>query len=251
MFKKFIFGLLISLISTNLFAVDANINTFYSWLRVHIVDGVWRENTQAPNTFDNLEVIGTNYSYTRDNEHFVAGHAHFFPTSLSSAWDWINTSCFINQGGIEYGAAIYPDCRTVSSYLPYYTSAEDKITYIKEFFKAESSGQYGGKIFLTVRQYIQPSGLPGYRKTIFKTDNLGKLAEFDNAGSGWIKPLYQTNFTNLGTFNDGQDNFIWWLVEYPDLSQDDKDLSVESCVINATIYDEKICKETKFTIRGL
>jgi|GEM_PF-7011529 len=250
MFRKFIFGLLFSLISTNLFAVE--IETYYGWLRPHVVDALWVEDLQEPGTLDVMEVMDINYSYTGDNEHFVAGHAHFFQTSLSSAWDWINTSCFINQGGIEYGAAIYPDCRTVSSYLPYYTSAEDKITYIKEFFKAESSGQYGGQVLLTVRQYIQPSGLPGYRKTIFKTDNLGKLAEFDNAGSGWIKPLYQGNFANLGTFTDANGrSYIWWLFLYPDLSQDDKDLSVESCVINATIYDEKICKETKFTIRGL
>ncbi len=247
--KKFIIALLISFASTSSFAVS--IETYYEWLRPHVVDAVWVEDSQNPGTLNATEAMDVNYSYTIDNEHFVAGQTHFFPTALSTAWNWINTDCFIDLGGVEYGRALYPECRTTSSYLPYYTSAEDAKTYYKQFFEAESDGQYGGEVFLTIRQYIQPGGLPGYRKTIFKTDNLGKLAEFDDTGSGWRNPLYQTNFTNLGTFTDAQGDFIWWLFQYPDLSSNDKDLSVESCVVNATIYDEKICKETRFTVRGL
>lgn len=249
--KKIIFAFLVSLIGVNSFAVDDNVETYYSWLRASLVDMVLVQNENT-NEFDIHELLGTTYQYQYDNEHFVAGHSHYFQTALAGDWIWANTGCFTTVNSIQYGMARYPECRESSSYLPYYTSEADEITFYKEFADADSSGEYGGEVFLTIRQYIQPGGLPGYRKTIFKTDNIGKLAELDDNGAGWINPLYVDNFFNMGVFTDNQGrNYNWWLFQYPDFSQNDKDLSLESCVVNTTIYDEKICKETTFVIRGL
>lgn len=116
-------------------------------------------------------------------------------------------------------------------------------------YVAQTSGTYGGRVALTIKEYVQPAGLPGYNYMYIHDYSSDSEIRVNQGVKSYSVPAsYANNLIHLKTDTDSIGEYHWWLLELPNLSQNDKVVQIDSCFV---YLGNTYCKSATVTINGL
>lgn len=93
-----------------------------------------------------------------------------------------------------------------------------------------STGKYAGKLGVTIKEYVQPGGLPGFNYMHVYDDISNAEARFNQGVVGYTVPATYRNYIYpLGSGTDTIGQFNYWFIALPYLGQADRVIRVHSC----------------------
>lgn len=112
-----------------------------------------------------------------------------------------------------------------------------------------SVGQYGGELAITVREYVQPGGLPGFN---FMHVYAGEgNARFNQGVVGYTYLAdFRQQIEYRGTGTDAVGDFHWWLIKMAYTGNATRTIRVDSC-FSYSYGTGEYCKQRTMKIRGL
>lgn len=167
-------------------------------------------------------------------------NVNVFAITIGEYMNWLNPSYAVSLWRVTI-----EDNQHRYSPLEYFSYSYNGMAYV-----TQTSGTYGGRVALVIKEYIQPAGLPGYNYMYIHDYSSDSEIRVNQGVKSYSVPASYTNnmFKLEGTGSDSIGTYYAWVLELPNLSQNDKVVQVDSCfVYSGNTY----CKSATVTINGL